>query len=89
EVAVDTAQGNVTAISDGSWSIDAADQRIEFVIDLTGTGLANSGDLALRWQMTCANDVIEASVVPLPAAVWLFGSGLVGLAGIARRKKTA
>ena len=25
--------------------------------------------------------------VPLPAAVWLFGSGLLGLVGIARRKK--
>lgn len=29
-----------------------------------------------------------ASVVPVPAAVWLFGSGLIGLAGIARRKAT-
>ena len=27
--------------------------------------------------------------VPLPAAVWLFGSGLLGLIGIARRKKLA
>lgn len=27
------------------------------------------------------------AVVPIPAAVWLFGSGLVGLAGIARRGK--
>ncbi|VAW58714.1 hypothetical protein MNBD_GAMMA11-773 [hydrothermal vent metagenome] len=27
--------------------------------------------------------------VPVPAAVWLFGSGLLGLAGIARRKKAA
>lgn len=25
--------------------------------------------------------------VPVPAAVWLFGSGLIGLVGIARRKK--
>jgi hypothetical protein len=27
-----------------------------------------------------------ASPVPVPAAVWLFGSGLIGLIGIARRK---
>jgi len=27
------------------------------------------------------------TVVPVPAAVWLFGSGLLGLIGIARRKK--
>ena len=26
------------------------------------------------------------SIVPLPAAAWLFGSGLIGLAGLARRK---
>jgi len=28
----------------------------------------------------------DATVVPVPTAVWLFGSGLVGLVGIARRK---
>lgn len=27
------------------------------------------------------------SAVPVPAAVWLFGSGLIGLVGVARRKK--
>jgi len=31
--------------------------------------------------------LVKASVVPVPAAVWLFGSGLVGLIGVARRKK--
>lgn len=29
------------------------------------------------------------AVVPVPAAVWLLGSGLLGLAGVARRKKVA
>ena len=28
----------------------------------------------------------EVAVVPVPAAAWLFGSGLIGLVGIARRK---
>jgi hypothetical protein len=27
-------------------------------------------------------------VVPIPAAVWLFGSGLLGLAALARRRKS-
>jgi len=30
-----------------------------------------------------------SGVVPLPAAVWLFGSGLLGLAGVGRRKRAA
>jgi len=34
-------------------------------------------------------DLTIASPVPIPPAVWLFGSGLIGLVGIARRKATA
>jgi hypothetical protein len=30
---------------------------------------------------------LSISAVPVPAAVWLFGSGLLGLVGMARRKK--
>jgi len=29
----------------------------------------------------------EVSAIPVPAAVWLFGSGLLGLVGVARRRK--
>jgi len=38
---------------------------------------------ALYW------DDVQLNEVPVPAAVWLFGSGLIGLIGIARRKKVA
>lgn len=31
----------------------------------------------------------EVSAVPIPATAWLFGSGLLGLIGMARRKKAA
>ena len=31
----------------------------------------------------------NVGAVPVPGAVWLFGSGLIGLIGIARHKKTA
>jgi hypothetical protein len=30
---------------------------------------------------------LQISQIPVPAAVWLFGSGLLGLVGVARRKK--
>ena len=32
---------------------------------------------------------VDVRPIPVPTAVWLFGSGLLGLVGIARRKKVA
>ena len=34
-----------------------------------------------------SSSLITVSAVPVPAAVWLFGSGLLGLIGVAKRKK--
>ena len=44
---------------------------------------------ASKWQSTGPDGLDSAWVaaVPVPAAVWLFGSGLLGLVGVARRKK--
>jgi hypothetical protein len=39
--------------------------------------------------LTLSGGVTTPPPVPLPAAVWLFGSGLLGLTGIARRKSKA
>ena len=36
---------------------------------------------------TATVTTMTVNPVPIPAAVWLFGSGLIGLIGIARRKK--
>ncbi|MGV7235579.1 MAG: VPLPA-CTERM sorting domain-containing protein [Nitrosomonadaceae bacterium] len=33
-------------------------------------------------------DISYVTAIPIPAAAWLFGSGLLGLIGIARRKKS-
>lgn len=33
--------------------------------------------------------LIRVSTIPIPASVWLFGSGLIGLFGVARRKMCA
>lgn len=45
------------------------------------TSFDDFGNMFGDWRTT-----ITTQVVPVPAAVWLFGSGLIGLAGIARRK---
>lgn len=34
-------------------------------------------------------DIAEVAPIPIPAAAWLFGSGLIGLVGVARRRKKA
>jgi len=39
-------------------------------------------------QVADLSNVRAFSVVPVPAAVWLFGSGLLGLVGVARRKRS-
>ena len=48
----------------------------------SGTGGAWGNHDILSWQL-------QPLAVPLPPALWLFGSGLLGLVGIARRMKTA
>lgn len=45
-----------------------------------GNGLV-SGNQVSTWES------IQITTVPVPAAAWLFGSGLIGLIGVARRKK--
>jgi len=45
-------------------------------------------DLSTAQGMTLASNAAgTAAVVPVPAAIWLFGSGLLGLTGMARRRK--
>ena len=43
-------------------------------------------DTAADPATAISTDFINTSVVPVPAAVWLFGFGLLGLVGVARRK---
>jgi len=44
------------------------------------------GDVDIQ-NVNLSRCAFDTTVVPVPAAVWLFGSGLIGLVGIARRKK--
>jgi hypothetical protein len=51
--------------------------------DNLGAGFTDSSDTLY----TSSDNAFYYNPVPVPAAVWLFGSGLLGLVGIARRKK--
>lgn len=70
----------------------------------TTLGSDVAGGVTLQLKSACGADagcvsdayfdnvqmLIEApAAVPVPAAAWLFGSGLLGLVGVARRKATA
>jgi len=49
----------------------------------------NNNEQVLTDFTASSDGTITGSLVPVPAAVWLFGSGLIGLVGIARRKTAA
>jgi len=60
-------------------------------LNLEGTGLLSYGSDVheATWALsaqTATSYSMDVTVVPVPAAVWLFGSGLIGLVGLARRK---
>lgn len=64
-------------------------------LNLNGVWLSDSSVLDLganSYTVTFSNGgsvtMVDAQVVPIPAAAWLFGSGLLGLVAMARRRKT-
>jgi hypothetical protein len=63
----------------GNVATGAAPAGIQTYI-LGSVSLATNGLLSIAGNGTAP--------VPLPAAVWLFGSGLMGLVGVSRRRKT-
>jgi len=59
--------------------------------NIPGTPMATNGPFAGSNANFMANmtPTPAPSAVPVPAAVWLFGSGLMGLVGVARRRKSS
>lgn len=84
--------GERTALS-GDWSTNPADWDLTLAtcpIEICSAGArpyADADFLNNGSQIAAISNVRAYSVVPVPAAVWLFGSGLLGLVGIMRRKK--
>lgn len=53
----------------------------------TGLNVADISNVSFQYGTSFEESNIPA--VPVPAAVWLFGSGLLGLVGVARRSRKA
>lgn len=58
-------------------------------LDFTNDETANSSrvqSMLGEWSLSANGTLSYNSVVPVPAAVWLLGSALIGMVGVARRK---
>ena len=71
---------------------------LEFVLDSnnawifhspSGNQFASTGSSKSSYFYGWAVRTGDVSAVPIPPTLWLFGSGLLGLVGVARRKKAA
>ncbi|WJW75206.1 VPLPA-CTERM sorting domain-containing protein [Thiohalobacter sp. IOR34] len=70
--------------ADGIRIIDAMDYSL--YSDLSNVPYVTNGVAYNYDENGNLTAIADLSAVPVPAAVWLFGSGLLGLVGVARRK---
>ena len=85
-VPVQVTSGN-TGSTSVLWTIGSGGLNNRVDVDLSSLSLANQWDFV--WgTATCANDTFSAQVMPVPEplSLLLLGSGLIGLAGFARKK---
>lgn len=84
-----TSVGQALALTDALWDGTVPGTT-------TNNGDSYTGDAAWIWAYdislaagetySISKSMVLDAVVPVPAAAWLFGSGLIGLVGIARRR---
>ncbi len=86
-----------TVIDTNIYDSDSNVFQYGWTTDLPNNTGGGGGPMAVCWGgggCSTTSDVQTdlagtVSTIPVPATVWLFGSGLLGLAGIAKRKKAA
>ena len=74
----------------GSIYGEAGSSVLAFSFDFTSeiaTSLIVSGSYTDANFLDASISTTNLAAVPVPAAVWLFGSGLIGLAAVAKRRK--
>lgn len=71
----------------GFWSgtQPTSTQAFLFGFNVGGQGIEGADNSFYKAWAVADGDI---AAVPIPAAVWLFGSGLIGLIGIAQRRRT-
>lgn len=80
----------------GDWQLDLSSLNIvdqtESLLSLTGNGVLTGNGFdatSANWAFSAesvSSYSMTITTVPVPAAVWLFGTGLICLVGVARRK---
>jgi hypothetical protein len=70
-----------------SVSFDCVEVGFTSAIDCNWVGCNVIDQRNSSYRLYGMSDILTVAPVPVPAGVWLFGSGLIGLIGIARRKK--
>jgi hypothetical protein len=96
-----TTSGNTISLDLGAWTIEWCCYEInQGNHNVTGSYDSATGEYAVEWSSLIdggpfngnigywrLNGIATVSAVPVPAAVWLMGSGLAGLIAVARRRK--
>ncbi len=77
---------SASALGAGSLGADQFYYTLDWSHTITSAENSLFGGSVADWHLEGVGTLAPAAV-PVPAAVWLFGSGLLGLVGVARRKK--
>jgi len=74
----------------GTVTLNDPDQPgVGTVFDVFSANYTPTSSVEFAGGLAAAGDGSAVSAVPVPAAVWLFSSGLLGLIGVAKHKKAA
>jgi hypothetical protein len=77
-----------SALAETSGNVVNADISVDVSTTVAGTSKngASAIDSDVLGQVLDA-DIVNTSIVPLPAAAWMFGAALLGLVSVARRRQ--
>jgi hypothetical protein len=86
--ATSSVTGNTTTLFNDSQFVIAITDGVSWFEPVSYFETAPGSNI---YQITFSNGLVTSidavpTVVPVPAAAWLFGSGLIGLVGVARRR---